>query len=163
MSTQDRAIIYGHNIGNIVTLEGPDFKDVMGNAKKNSLRGDSAGNALDGGDGSDTLFGLGGKDVFMFGDALNKRNIDTIKDFKHNTDKIQLDSEIFRGLKEGKLSRSEFYLGSKAHDKNDHVLYDKNSGKLYFDADGSGHQAAVQFAILENKPINVGYNDFHII
>ena len=99
----------------------------------------------------------------MFGDALARSNVDAIQDFKHNVDKIQLDSEIFRGLKEGKLSKSEFYLGSKAHDKNDHILYDKNSGKLYFDTDGSGNKAAVQFAVLTNKPDNLGYHDFHII
>jgi Ca2+-binding RTX toxin-like protein len=104
----------------------------------------------------------------MFGDALGKKNVDRIIDFQPKIDRIQLDREIFKplkasDLKEGKLSMSEFHLGNEAQDKNDHILYDQKTGKLYFDIDGSGKKAAVEFAVLENKPANVSHHDFYII
>jgi Ca2+-binding RTX toxin-like protein len=37
---------------------------------------------------------------------------------------------------------------STAADSNDHVIYNKTTGALYYDADGSGATPAVQFAKL---------------
>jgi Ca2+-binding RTX toxin-like protein len=39
-----------------------------------------------------------------------------------------------------------FRTGTKALDHNDHILYDRATGTLSYDADGNGSIAAVQFA-----------------
>ena len=47
-------------------------------------------------------------------------------------------------------------------DREDRVIYDKGTGKLYYDADGSGHGAQVQIAQL-TKNLKMTYADFYVI
>jgi Ca2+-binding RTX toxin-like protein len=42
------------------------------------------------------------------------------------------------------------------------IIYDPATGALYFDADGSGAQAAAQFASLSNRPDLLQATDFTI-
>jgi serralysin len=63
----------------------------------------------------------------------------------------------------GNLQSKYFFAGSQAHDKDDHIIYNKASGALYYDSDGTGSHAQVQFATLTNHPSNVGYQDFVLI
>jgi Ca2+-binding RTX toxin-like protein len=42
--------------------------------------------------------------------------------------------------------------GGLAVDANDYILYDTATGKLYYDADGIGAIAKIQFAILTGAP-----------
>ena len=44
------------------------------------------------------------------------------------------------------MSKFEFHKGSSAHDFDDHIIYNKGSGALYYDADGVGGASQVQFA-----------------
>jgi Ca2+-binding RTX toxin-like protein len=39
-----------------------------------------------------------------------------------------------------------------AHDADDRIVYDTSSGKLYYDADGTGTVQSVQVAVLANAP-----------
>ena len=34
------------------------------------------------------------------------------------------------------MDKAEFFVGSKAHDKSDRIIYNANNGKLFFDHDG---------------------------
>ena len=45
-----------------------------------------------------------------------------------------------------------FVIGTKAEDKNDHVIYNDKNGKLYLDSDGKGHEDQVLVAILKHHP-----------
>ena len=46
--------------------------------------------------------------------------------------------------------------------RDERVIFDPNSGALWFDADGNGAGAAVQFATLNGSP-SLGAGDFLII
>jgi len=42
------------------------------------------------------------------------------------------------------------------------LIYDKNSGKLSYDADGNGDGASIVFANFANKPQDIDYTDFYV-
>ena len=68
-------------------------------------------------------------------------NLDTIGDFSVKDDSLRLDNAVFKKLgKVGKLNKSYFTTGDKAKDKNDYIVYDKKTGILSYDADGSGRR-----------------------
>ncbi|WP_114944192.1 hypothetical protein [Microvirga calopogonii] len=50
-----------------------------------------------------------------------------------------------------KLSKDKFYVGTSAKDANDRIGYNKSTGVLSYDPDGSGHQAAIKFATVKAK------------
>ena len=123
-----------------------------GNSLANVLLGNAGANALDGKLGADTLTGGAGNDTFVFSTALGSGNVDRITDFVAVDDTIQLDASVFVGLTAGALTASAFKdLSTGELDGDDHILYDRNTGILSYDTDGSGSGAAVQFAILDNK------------
>jgi Ca2+-binding RTX toxin-like protein len=44
-------------------------------------------------------------------------------------------------------------VGAAAHDRSDRFIYNRDSGALYFDADGTGGTRQIQLATLSNKPL----------
>ena len=52
----------------------------------------------------------------------------------------------------GRLDPDFFKTGAAATDANDHIVYHKTSGALFYDPDGNGSLSQIQFATLENKP-----------
>jgi Ca2+-binding RTX toxin-like protein len=142
---------------------------ITGNAGKNAINAGSGNDKVNGGLGNDSLTGGKGKDAFLFTTKLNKKtNVDKINDFKVVDDTVYLDDAIFKKVgkgalaKPGKLNKSFFTTGEKAKDTNDHIIYNKDKGILYYDADGSGKRAAVQFATIDKK-LKLGAADFLII
>ena len=141
-----------------------NIEGLTGGSKADVLSGDSKANVLNGGLGKDTLKGESGSDQFVFSTALSKSNADKIADIKHDTDKIVLDDAIFKAIG-AKLDKAEFYAKSgatSAHDGNDHIVYDKSTGKLYYDSDGKGGHGAVLFATLSGHP-SLDSGDFLIV
>jgi Ca2+-binding RTX toxin-like protein len=144
---------------------GHDFLSGMGGA--DTLIGGSGNDRLSGGLGNDTLTGGPGNDIFVFNTRPGPSNTDKITDF-HNAagdnDTIQLSHTVFASLgAAGRLKADYFHAGTSAHDANDHVIYDSNTGKLYYDDDGSGAHAQVCFATLANRPANVSAADFVVV
>ena len=144
------------NLENL-TLSGSADITGAGNALDNVLTGNSGANTLYGLDGADSLNGgLGadvlqgglGADTYVFNSALGGGNIDAIVGFSVVDDTIQLDHAIFTGLADGVLDAGAFHAGATAADADDRIIYDSATGALYFDADGDGGGAAVQFATL---------------
>jgi Ca2+-binding RTX toxin-like protein len=138
---------------------------LTGNTLANLLTGGTGANALNGGAGNDTLIGGAGNDiltgstgndVFRFTAAPNAAtNVDRIADFLAINDTIQLENAVFAKLTStGTLFAANFRAGAgvRALDSNDYVLYDTGTGKLFYDADGSGTGAAVQIALLTGAP-----------
>ncbi|KMO44995.1 hypothetical protein VQ03_00260, partial [Methylobacterium tarhaniae] len=130
--------------------------DLTGNEFANSLEGSYGANRLDGGAGADTMRGYTGNDTFVFANALVTGVFDRIVDFGTSAgddDTIQLSSSVF-GLSTGALASGVFKdLSQGAVDTDDRILYDRSSGTLYFDADGSGSGAGLQFASLHNRAV----------
>jgi Ca2+-binding RTX toxin-like protein len=93
----------------------------------------------------------------------------SIKDFNAKDDNLHLDNAIFQKLgkkgseqKPAKLDKKFFTIGDKAKAKDDYVIYDKKTGVLSYDADGSGKGEAIEFAQLKNKP-TLKVDDFFVI
>jgi Ca2+-binding RTX toxin-like protein len=124
--------------------------NLTGNANGNVVRGNYGNNRLNGGDGRDELTGLGGQDEYLFNTPLNAAtNVDEITDFNVTDDTILLDQGIFSSsLGLGNISAGEFVIGTAAQDANDRIIYDSNTGALFYDNDGVGGNAQVQFAEL---------------
>ena len=146
---------YGTQIENAKGGTGNDT--IKGNSADNYLFGfdgddhldGGAGNdQLEGGRGADTLTGGKGADTFIFASPLDGK-ADTILDFNFNEgDVLQLDHNIFTALQSGTLAADQFVLGKAAQDANDHLIYDRATGELAYDPDGSGAAAAVTIARL---------------
>ena len=124
-----------------------------GNGLANRLTGNSGNNILNGGLRNDTLVGGAGNDTFVFNTALSAANVDTIADFTAVDDTIRLEDAIFTGMATGTLAVSGFVanLTGTASDGLDRIIYETDTGRLYFDADGTGNGARVLFATLSNN------------
>ena len=140
-----------------LNLTGTAAINATGNSQANTLIGNDAANVLsglggadtlDGGLGADTLTGGDGADIFRFSIAPDAVNIDRITDFTTAADKIALVGAAFNELAPGALAPTAFYLGTAAHTADDRIIYDAATGKLWFDDDGTGDDAAIVFATL---------------
>jgi len=148
-------VLTGKNADNILTggtgndtLKGNGGNDtLLGGAGADKLLGDGGNDTLIGGGGKDVLTGGAGKDFFVFDFALGSTNIDTLKDYTAADDTIRLENGIFTQLSTtGALSADNLKLGAAAADANDFIIYNDSTGALFYDADGSGAGAAMQFA-----------------
>lgn len=152
-------------LGGNDNLDGGDGNDTLsGDAGNDVLLGGLGADRLYGRLGKDTLNGGAGADSFYFNTAVAKKkntNIDKIVGFTPTDDTIVLAKSIFTKLKVGALKKDAFYIGNKAHDRTDKIIYDKDSGKLFYDADGTGSAAQIQIATLDKK-LKVTYKDFLI-
>lgn len=143
----------------------------FGNSTDNVLVGNIEDNVLDGQAGDDTLYGdLGndqlvggsGNDFFVFDTALNATtNLDQIYDFRSGEDTIELDSSIFTGFAPGALNAGDLFQdagGGSAPaptQASAQILFDTDSGTLFYDDDGTGADAAIAFAAL--YPTTTGF------
>ena len=144
-------------------LLGSQRHNGMGNGLDNVIVGNSGDNSLAGREGSDTLTGGAGADTFVFDRALGPNNVDTITDFSSAADMMILRSSVFTGLSGDSLNADALRGGtSVAVDADDRILYDRDTGSLYFDEDGAGGADAVLFAVLDNKT-TVTADDFVIV
>jgi Ca2+-binding RTX toxin-like protein len=143
------------------------LKGLKGNDKLNAGSGDDllyggAGNdRLLGQSGNDYLRGGAGKDSFFFTGSLSG-NVDRIADFIASDDTIRLDDKAFGGLKLGALSQSRLCFGPQAQDTSDRIIYNKSTGELFYDPDGTGQAAQIKFATLISQP-KLSAADFYVI
>jgi Ca2+-binding RTX toxin-like protein len=151
----------GQNVENL-TLTGTANINMNGNTDANVMIGNTGNNIINGKLGNDTLTGGGGQDTFVFDSALTG-NVDTVADFSAANDTIRLDRSIFAAITTlGTLSASAFFQGAAAHDADDRVIYNSGTGNLFYDADGTGATAAVQFAHLNGTPA-ISNTNFNVI
>ncbi|MFI0849235.1 calcium-binding protein [Mesorhizobium sp. IMUNJ 23232] len=156
----------GDAFNSIENLSGSNYNDnVFGNAANNAINGGAGNDAIKGYTGNDTLTGHKGADIFIFNTALNAAtNIDTITDLNRVDDTIHVDNALFIGLVIGALPDSAFKdIAISAKDASDRILYNSDTGNLYFDRDGSGGTyGAIKFASLAGSP-TITAADFVVI
>ncbi|MUL35783.1 calcium-binding protein [Gloeocapsopsis dulcis] len=136
------------------TIRGGAGADILyGDSGKDLLIGGTGNDILAGGYGIDTLTGGPGADRFDFGSP--NEGTDIISDFVVADDTIVVSPRTFGGgLKPGEVIKPhQFRLGTSAGDASDRFIYNRNSGALYFDRDGTGPNKQVQIATLTNKPL----------
>ncbi|WP_198411814.1 calcium-binding protein [Microvirga flavescens] len=163
----------------LATSTGRKALKLTGSNTANIIKGNAGNNTLDGQGGDDRLFGYGGndvltggagKDTFVFSIKPDKKtNVDKVTDFKVVDDSIWLENAVFKALgktgsekKPAKLKKDMFYIGKAAHDASDRIIYDKSSGALYYDADGTGAQEQVKIAQFK-KGLKMTNADFFVI
>jgi Ca2+-binding RTX toxin-like protein len=136
------------NIENL-TLTGAGAINGTGNARANVIQGNGANNVLNGKGGADSVTGGGGADTFRFDTALVAGVVTTVADMTAGVDKIALGQAVFtQAGPVGALAADAFHIGAAAHDASDRIVYDSATGALLYDADGTGAQAAVTFAVV---------------
>jgi Ca2+-binding RTX toxin-like protein len=160
--------------GMLLTANVADANQVLHGGAGTDILVTGAGNdILAGGAGNDLLFGGGGADTFVFDSA---GNVDTILDFKANgdADHLLLSQQVFDTLlaADGSLDAAQFAEvgdgsgGSATLDAAVHVIYDSQTGNLYYDADGADTVGGRSvFAVLggaENHPATIDHHDIKL-
>jgi len=134
------------------TMKGGEGSDrLFGGGGDDWMTGGGGNDTLKGGHGSDVLTGGGGADVFEFTVAPTAGHVDLIGDFAVGSDRIDLDSAVFAGLNAGKLPVSAFSANAAgtAGDASDRIIYETDTGYLYYDPDGTGSAGSIKFAELD--------------
>ena len=128
--------VVGSRFDDIISIQRPVYSDMIGAI-------------FSGGLGNDYLRGrLHQEDHYIFDTQLDGlRNVDRI--FVSTSDKIILDQDIFSSIGTGGLSATAFADGPSARDASDRIVYDSATGRLYYDADGTGTIEQIQFATLD--------------
>ena len=155
------SFVLGDNVEDLYFINALSV-DGTGNALGNIIVANAGVNHLDGGLGNDTITGRGGNDQFIFDTNLGAGNVDIITDFTVNRDQLVLDHLIFDQLGIGHIGPSSLCLGSTAQTADQHLIYNRSTGALYYDADGSGDAAQIAFATLSSKPV-LTYVDFLVV
>jgi Ca2+-binding RTX toxin-like protein len=153
-------------VGNDTLIGNAGDDTLLGGAGNDRLLGDAGSDTLIGGVGRDTLTGGADNDFFVFNAPLSAANRDVITDFSNlagNNDTFRLENAVMTKLgPAGALNAAFFHAGAAAHDANDHIIYNKATGALFYDADGTGAHAAIQFATLTNHA-TLSAHDFAVI
>ncbi len=126
----------------IEVIKGRAGDDVLiSNGGSQTLKGGKGNDYLNGGDNHDILKGGKGHDTFAFVADLGSTTgvtVDThdkIVDFSHKDDTIALDTGL---IEPGFLGAKYFHIGTSATTADHRVIYDKATGHLYYDLDGTG-------------------------
>jgi Ca2+-binding RTX toxin-like protein len=153
----------GADVEYLVAASGFDPINLTGNGSGNEIIGNFGDNLINGGGGRDYLTGGFGQDRFRFDAPLDARfNIDVITDFNVADDTILLQDTTFSAFAVGPVEDGRFVVGTAALDANDNLIYDPSTGALYYDSDGNGGTAAIQFATL-SRGLALTHLDFDVI
>ncbi|MED5546896.1 MAG: NosD domain-containing protein [Pseudomonadota bacterium] len=146
--------------GGANVLAGGDGRDKLyGEEGNDTLIGGDEVDILDGGAGDDVLIGNAGRNILTGGagaDMFVLANMpadattyDKIKDFEAlDGDLIALEGAVFTALGLT-VEAGEIVMETEALEADDFLIFDAGSGKLYYDADGSGAGEAQQIALLD--------------
>jgi Ca2+-binding RTX toxin-like protein len=154
----------GGRSGNDALYGGGGNDLLFGSSGRDRLSGGSGNDRLYGGSEQDNLIGGSGRDAFVFYTATNgTTNVDLVRDFSVANDTIWLQNSVFTAVgSAGRLKSVAFRIGDEARDSTDRIIYDRDDGFLYYDADGVGAGEQVAFAKL-SVGLRVTSLDFQIV
>lgn len=183
VSTISRSLV-GYATIERLTLRGSSNINGTGNALDNVIVGNSANNTINGGAGNDTILGGAGVDrlygnigndtltggagidAFVFHSAPNAAtNVDTITDFSVADDVIWLENSVFTALgAAGALASTAFVRNTTglAQDASDRLIYESDTGNLYYDSNGNAAGGSTLIAVL-NPNLLLTHLDFTVI
>ncbi len=113
---------------------------------RDALFGGAGDDTLVGGSGADTLSGGAGADLFIFDTLGPSRRADVVTDFATGTDKLLFDTLVFDNLAGLPPGSEWFARGAAARELDDRLIYERATGILRYDADGTGGDLAVTIA-----------------
>ena len=147
--------IVGNSIAN--SLSGNGDNDTLAGAGGNDkLYGNDGSDWLNGGAGKDVLNGGAGADAFFFGAKLAGTNADRIGGYRVVDDSIVLDQDVFKALPLGALDASLYKESANVDGlstgNGQRLLYDTDSGRLYYDTNGANAGGKLLVATLVNTP-----------
>lgn len=158
-SPTDAASNTGEAAGDTYT----SIENLTGSALNDTLTGNGGVNLLIGGEGNDTPTGGNGNDNFVFNTTLGAGNIDKINDFNFVNETIRLENSIFNAIVgTGVLSAAQFTAKGRATDSNDRIIYETDTGKLFYDSNRKAAGGSVQFTTL-SPGLGISHTDFFII
>ncbi len=151
--------------GNDVLFGGDGHDALDGGTGSDRLSGGAGDDKLNGGSGADTLTGGAGADSFVFDSNIGGAEVDRITDFVAADDTFVLLSSIFTALGNGPLSEDAFEMNKSgaATQASTRLVYDSQTGRLFYDADGEGGEAAVHFATLNRNIDGISAADFLVL
>lgn len=142
---------------------GPGNDLLFGGAGNDVLSGDAGNDRLYGVGGRDTLSGGSGMDVFIFsGSPISGAK--AITDYNVVQDQIVLYKNIFAAAGPSGTLRPDAFtrnLDGLATDAEDRIIYNVNTGQLYYDSDGSGAGGSILIANLTPR-LSLTASDFVI-
>ncbi len=144
-------------------LDGGGGRDrLYGGSGHDTLDGGDGRDWLDGGRGHDVLTGGNGQDTFVFSVKAKQRHADTITDFDSDNDTIVLSHKVFKALSTGVLLDADAAYATDADAASAHIVYDRPTGELFYDKDGSGDAGDVRIATLA-AGLTFAADDFLIV
>jgi Ca2+-binding RTX toxin-like protein len=146
---------------------------VLGGDGIDNVFGGDGADTVDGGVGNDAIEGGVGSDRFLFSVAPGESNRDSVSDFAAGADRLVLDGNAYSEIgPSGSFSANDdrferfVNLGPSTNvqgfDPEDRVLYDIDTGEVFYDPDGSGGAVAQRFAVLQGAP-NLQATDIEVI
>ncbi|RDI62125.1 cadherin domain-containing protein [Microvirga subterranea] len=143
----------GLSLDKTLTIGLTDAVDTfIGTSGKDRITGTAGDDVINGRGGKDTLTGLTGRDKFVFDTTVKKGQFSFVTDFKPADDQLVFKASVFKNkqIKKDKGLPKKFFSLDKPKDGNDHFIYNKKKGIVYYDADGSGAKKGIE--IVKVKP-----------
>ncbi len=128
-----------------------------------TVAGGSGNNVIDDGAGHDVLRGNAGADEFIL--ATSSASRDHIADFVVDVDDLAVPVSAFGLAQAAGTTLGSAFLNNTtglAQGAEDRFIYQSTTGKLFFDADGTGAGAAKEIAFLAGAPV-LTESDFLLI
>ena len=142
---------------------------IIGGIESDFLVGGRGNDTVRGGGGDDTIIGCYGRDILKGGAGAdtfafaNLRQADKIADFNADEDLIHLEDSALKGMSgTGGLAASAFHIGAVATDDDHRIIYDEETGKLYYDRNGDAAGGVTKIARL-SPGLDLSHQHFEII
>ncbi|MCB1488320.1 MAG: hypothetical protein KDJ88_12800 [Bauldia sp.] len=149
------------NGGNDIIRGGKGNDNLRGGPGDDTLKGGAGKDLLDGGTGNNILDGGSGLDTYVFKSAPTG-GVSTISNWQAG-ETIKIDNGAFAGIGgKGGLGAKYFHSGTDADSADVRIVHDSTTGAVYYDPDGNGAAAKVQFAQVKAGVV-LSHDDFMVI